>query len=240
MRRMVAVVTVYVFLFSFLQASSPPESPKEKSFVRHLFGPRGVIFAGISTAIQHARDVPREWGSGLAGLGRRYASAFGQHLVNATVHFGVAKALHEDLKYYPSETPGFGPRVKHALVSTVWVRKTNREDQTPAISRFSGAVAGGFISKTWQPARFHTFASGMSSAGISLAVDAGVNVLREFWPEIRHPRRRLNEARAQAIAPAPEPEMVAAAPEIEIEVEIKVIELGAEECMECNPAKISY
>jgi hypothetical protein len=224
MRRVVAVITVQAFLFGILQASSPAESPKQKSLVRHLFGPRGVIFAGISTAIQHARDVPAEWGSGLGGLGRRYASAFGQHLVNATVHFGVAKALHEDLKYYPSETPGFGPRVKHALVSTVWVRKTNRESQTVAISRFSGAMAGGFVSKTWQPARFHTFAGGMSSAGISLAVDASVNVLREFWPEIRHPRRRLNEARAQAVAPAPK--KMAEAAEIETEAEIEVIELG--------------
>ena len=223
MRRIMAVVTFYVFLFGFLQASPVGDPPKQKSFLRHLFSPRGVIFAGISTAIQHARDVPAEWGSGLAGLGRRYASAFGQHLVNASVHFGVAKALHEDLKYYPYETPGFRPRVRHALVSTVWVRKTNREGQAPAVSRFSGALAGGFVSKTWQPARFHTFAGGMSSAGISLAVDAGVNVLREFWPEIRHPRRRLNEARAQALAPAPEP------PETETEAEIEVIELGAEE-----------
>ena len=240
MRRVVGVITVYVFLFGILQASSPADSPKQKSFLMHLFGPRGVIFAGISTAIQHARDVPAEWGSGLAGLGRRYASAFGQHMVNATVHFGVAKALHEDLRYYPSETPGFRPRVKHALVSTVYVRKTNREGQTLAISRFSGAIAGGFVSKTWQPARFHTFAGGMSSAGISLAVDAGANVLREFWPEIRHPRRRLNEARARGIAPPPQPEMMAEAAETETVAKIEVIELGVEECTECNPAKISY
>ena len=104
MRRILTVTTVYAFSFGSLQASSPAESPKQKSFVRHLFGPRGFIFAGFSSAIQHARDVPAGWGSGLAGLGRRYASAYGQHLVNATVHFGVAKALHEDLKYYPSET----------------------------------------------------------------------------------------------------------------------------------------
>ena len=172
-----------------------------------------------------------EWGSGLAGLGRRYASAVGQHLVNASVQFGLAKALRQDLKYYPSETPGFGPRVKHALVSTVYMRKTNSERQTLATSRFSGAVAGGFVSKVWQPARFHTFASGMSSAGISMAVDAGVNVLREFWPEIRHPRRRLNEARA----PQPDKEIETRA---EIEV-IEVVELDAKECLECNPAKIS-
>jgi len=82
------------------------------------------------------------------------------------------------------------------------------------------------------PARFHTFSSGISSAGISLAVDAGLNVMREFWPEIRHPRRRLNEARAQAMAQAIEPEM-------ETRAEIEVVELDAEECLECAPANPS-
>jgi hypothetical protein len=47
-----------------------------------------------------------------------------------------------------------------------------------------------------------------------------MNVLREFWPEIRHPRRRLNEARAQAMAQAIEPE-------VETRAEIEVVELDA-------------
>jgi len=32
--------------------------------------------------------------------------------------------------------------------------------------------------------------SGFATGGIMLGVDAGSNVVREFWPEIRHPRRR--------------------------------------------------
>jgi hypothetical protein len=228
MRRIVAILTVYVFLFGVLQASPVGDPPKHKSLLRHLFSPRGFIFAGISSSIQQAKDAPANWGSGLAGWGRRYASAFGQHLVNGTVQYSVAKALHEDLKYYPSEEAGFKPRVKHALISTVYARKTNREGQTLATSRFSGALAGGFVSRAWMPARFHTFASGISSAGISLAVDAGINCLREFWPEIRHPRRRLNEARAQAIAPGMNPET-------DTRAEIEVVELDAKECLECAP-----
>ncbi len=117
-------------------------------------------------------------------------------------------------------------------MSTVYARKTNRDGQTLATSRFSGALAGGFVSRVWMPARFHTFASGISSAGISLAFDAAVNVLREFWPEIRHPRRRLNEARAMAMAMAQEPET-------ETRAEIEVVELDAGDCMECSLAKPS-
>jgi len=46
------------------------------------------------------------------------------------------------------------------------------------------------ISRAWQPARQHTLGSGLATAGIILGADAGSNVVREFWPEIRHPHRR--------------------------------------------------
>jgi hypothetical protein len=43
---------------------------------------------------------------------------------------------------------------------------------------------------------------GFGSAGISLGVDAGLNVVREFWPEIRHPHRHANAAAASVATPA--------------------------------------
>src|SRR5579872_4312555 len=106
MRRAVAVGTLYIVLFGGLQSSSEAEQPKQRSFASHLFGPRGFLMAGASTAIQHVRDVPKEWGPGVPGLGKRFASAFGHHLVKSTVSYGVAKVTHEDLRYYRSEKTG--------------------------------------------------------------------------------------------------------------------------------------
>jgi hypothetical protein len=194
MQRAVALVSLYVFLFGSLPAAPEPEDPAHKSLVRHLFGPKGFFLSGFSTAINHVRNVPQEWGSGLAGLGKRFASGFGQHLVKGTAEFGLAKALHEDLKYYPSEKPGFGPRVEHAVLSTFYVPRTKGEGETIAKARISGNLTGGFVSRLWMPARFHTVASGFASTGISLAAETGLNVFREFWPEIRHPRRRRQAA----------------------------------------------
>jgi hypothetical protein len=62
----------------------------------------------------------------------------------------------------------------------------------------SGAVGSGLISRLWQPASTRTLAAGFTSAGITLGVDAGQNVVREFWPEIRHPRRH-GEQKAVAV-----------------------------------------
>ena len=37
---------------------------------------------------------------------------------------------------------------------------------------------------------------GFESGGITLAIDTGMNVVKEFWPEIRHPRAtRAEKAR---------------------------------------------
>jgi hypothetical protein len=145
--------------------------------------------AGASTAIEHARDVPKEWGPGGAGLGKRFASAFGHHLVKTSVTYGVAKVIHEDLRYYPSEKKDFTPRLEHALVSTIYARKTNGGGERISGAKLSGELAGGFISRLWQPASLRTVGSGFASTGISLGVDASLNVVREFWPEIRHPRQ---------------------------------------------------
>ncbi len=190
MRSALAVGTLYMFLFGELRASSETEPPKQRSFVSHLIGPRGFVMAGASTAIQHVRDVPPEWGPGAAGLGKRFTCAFGHHLVKSTVSYGVAKVIHEDLRYYRSEKQGFTPRLEHALVRTVYARKTNGEGERISGAKLSGEAAGGFLSRLWQPASLRTVSSGFASTGISLGADAGLNVMREFWPEIRHPRQR--------------------------------------------------
>jgi len=80
-------------------------------------------------------------------------------------------------------------RMKYALVSTVVTHKTTTGKRTPALGRISGDFGSGLISRAWQPARLHTLGSGLATGGIMLGVDAGSNVVREFWPEIRHPHR---------------------------------------------------
>ena len=87
----------------------------------------------------------------MAGLGKRFASAFGHHLVKSSVAYTLAKVLHEDLRYYPSEKKGFTPRLEHALVSTVYARKTNGKGQRISGAKLSGEAAGGFVSRLWQP-----------------------------------------------------------------------------------------
>ena len=171
------------------------EPSPEKSFVDQLFGPATFVRAGVGAAFSEMTNRPSEWGRGADGLGKRLASSYGRHLVSTTVQVGVATHLHEDLRYFPADEKGFGGRLRHALLSTVMARNKDTGGQTLAAGRISGAFASGFVSRLWFPERYHTVSSGMASGGISLGIDAGANVFREFWPKRRRSKDNTNDTR---------------------------------------------
>jgi hypothetical protein len=138
-------------------------------------GARSVGGAGVAQ-LRH--------GGGAAGFGKRVGSGFTAHAVKTTVEHAVAAPLHEDLHYHRSTKRGFGPRMRHALVSTVVTRNTRNGKRTPAAGRVAGHAAAGALSQAWLPA-----ATGASTAGIGLGADAGANVAREFWPRRKGVRR---------------------------------------------------
>jgi hypothetical protein len=49
----------------------------------------------------------------------------------------------------------------------------------------AGAFASGLISRTWHPEGNNSLSDGLSSAALMLVYDAGWNIVKEFWPDIR-------------------------------------------------------
>jgi hypothetical protein len=185
-----AAAVICLLCCGVAQAQLGSGTPAERSLLQQSFGKPAFIRSGIAAGWGFIRNSPHEWGRTTAGFGKQFASSFGRHLVKGTVQFGVGALRKEDLTYHRSDQAGFGLRLRHALVSTLVARKTTTGRPTMALSRVSGNFAGGFVSRLWQPARLRTVGSGFATTGISFGADAGVNVIREFWPEIRHPRRR--------------------------------------------------
>lgn len=179
---------------------APPEPTADYSqphYVRRAVGPKSWGSAAAGAAVNQANDTPHEWGQGAVGFGRRFASGLGKHIVHKTIQYPISRLLHEEFSYHPSGKTGFGPRLKYALVGTVITHKTTTGKRTLAVGEISGAFGSGLISRLWQPASTGSMAAGFGSGGITLGVDAGLNVVKEFWPEIRHPRRH-SAARATA------------------------------------------
>jgi hypothetical protein len=217
-------------------APSDPTTPdpagsnkKEGSYLSHVFNAPAGGMAVVGAAINQENDTPHEWGQGMVGFGRRVASAFGKHIVHKTIQYPVSKLLHEELSYHPSGQERFGPRLKAALLGSVIRHKTTTGKSTLAVGEISGAFGSGLISRLWQPASTGSLAMGFESGGITLGIDTGMNVVKEFWPEIRHPRATRAEKARNNLPPlsplylakwevAPE-QLEAAAPDATVEEE---------------------
>src|SRR5207249_9573901 len=73
-----------------LHSADQPPLDEPKSFARRAFGKAALARAGISTGIGYLSNSPREWGRLPGGVGKRFASAMGKHLINCSVQLGVA------------------------------------------------------------------------------------------------------------------------------------------------------
>ena len=187
------LVTVITFGTALATVTSRPH-PYRKQYVKETFGKKAYVGTAGRAAMGQALNHPHEWGRGPSGFGKRLASGFATHVVKNSIQYGVAGIRHEDLQYHRSDKRGFGPRLKHALVSTVVTRKTTTGRRTVASGKISGAMGSGLISRAWQPARFHTLSSGLATGGITLGAEAGANVAREFWPR-KHPHTSASHTR---------------------------------------------
>jgi hypothetical protein len=194
-------ITLIAIIALLAQPAMPASEPAQRTtgqYAKHQLGPKPIAMVGVGATVNQAHNTPREWGQGAAGFGKRFASGLAKHAVNKGIQYPVARALHEELSYRPSGRNGFGPRMKYALMGVVVTHKTNgNRGRTVNGGEISGAVGSGLISRLWQPASTRTVSAAFTSAGVTLGVDAGQNVVREFWPEIRH-QYRHGEQKASA------------------------------------------
>jgi hypothetical protein len=164
----------------------PPitNSDKLHIYLTSTYGPTSLLRAAIGAGYGQARDSTPEWGQGMEGYGKRYASRFAQHAVKRTIQFSVGAMLHEDPRYYYSGKTGVVPRATYAAFHTLVTRKDDGS-KAPAYGRFAGAFGAGLISRTWHPESSRNVRSGFGSGAVSLGIDAGFRVLHEFWPDIK-------------------------------------------------------
>jgi hypothetical protein len=187
MQRLGQLIVLIVVSLSFADAAEtqgPKAHPYREHWKQSTFGKPALGGVVVKAAVGQMLDHPRNYGGGIAGFGKRLGAGFATHTVKTTVEHIVAAPLHEDLHYHRSTTSGFGPRLAHALTSTVVTSNTRTGKQRPAVGRLSGHAAAGIVSQV----ALHA-GSGVATAGYGLAADAGMNVAREFWPR-RSPRRQ--------------------------------------------------
>ena len=194
LRALLCIGAAAVTLTAGNAASYPKVTRKHeglREYSRALINRNAAIRAGVSTAWGEAMNRPHEWGRGVSGVSKRFGSSLAHHAVNTTIRYGVGGLLHEDQsRYVYADRPGFKPKVEAAFENTFFVYHKHSDKRYVAAGRLSGDFGSGLISRLWQPARFHTFASGMTTGGISLGADFGFNLARQYMHHNRARARR--------------------------------------------------
>jgi hypothetical protein len=152
---------------------------------RHFVEADNVIYAGIGAAIDQERDRPKEWGEGWGAYSERYASHLGQYAIQRSIMFPVQAIDHEDPRYYRSKRTTFKGRFGDAFLHTVW-RHSDDGGMMPAYSEFFGDYGAAALSRMWWPERFHHGSAVFVAGSDTILIDAGINLVHEFAPDVRH------------------------------------------------------
>ena len=168
-------------------AQTPGEldaSGKLRYHAERAFSPASLAMSGVKAGYFQIRDSPTEWGRGSDGYTKRLGSSVASSGIRAVLAFGLDSTLHQDPRYYRSDSSGFWSRTGHAMRGTILTR-TDSGGETLSTWRLGSAYGAAFISNQWYPDRLNTVGSGLADGSDRLGFDLLKNVAAEFWPDFK-------------------------------------------------------
>jgi hypothetical protein len=180
-------------LFSFspqLSAAndSRPMSASEKFeyFAIDTVNPFQLLASAASAGIDQADDRYPSWGQGGEGFGKRFAANYADAATtNFFATFLFPTVLRQDPRYFRKGEGTFGSRLGYAI-TRILVTRTDSGRLAPNASLLLGATASGALSNVYYPRDQQTGVNTAERIGITLGTSAGINVAKEFWPDVSH------------------------------------------------------
>jgi len=134
--------------------------------------------------LDQATDSPYQWGGGFPGFGRRLASRVGNSVPQGTFQAPVAAALHEDVRYISSNQHSFKRRAEHAVLYS-FLAYNNQGHPILNIANLGSYYASTAVSTAWFPGINNAASYTFINASEQIALSVPINLLQEFWPEVR-------------------------------------------------------
>jgi hypothetical protein len=165
-----------------------PLTPKGKFKIaaEDSFDPYTWIVNGIYAGAEQLNHQDREFGQGAAGYAKRYGALFADQTIGTYFTEAILPVLfHEDPRYFRRGQGSAWKRAGYAITRVLITRNDSggrRFNTSEILGNASGAAIG---------ALYHAPSerSGDDIAerfALSMISDAGFNVLKEFWPDMRH------------------------------------------------------
>ncbi len=149
-----------------------------------------VASAGAAVGGEIGND-PKEWGQGVDGYGKRVASTFGLFTLQVGIKESGDAALRYDPRYFRCRCKGGWHRGWNALEMTfvAYDDKGRKRFDLPTVA---GAYGSSMISTYWYPSRYSPLVQGVQQGHMQMGFVFGVNLIREFSPELKRQFRKLD------------------------------------------------
>lgn len=170
---------------------SPTESgelTEKKRFHLYLVsvvGPVPVLAEIAGAGIGQWANSPKEWDQGWGAFAERAESNLAYNGVRQSITYGASIMFHEDNRYFSSHRHGVWARTSYALRSTVTARHPDGSEAF-SVSSVTGVAGASALASIWGPRSWEGAKGIGMNAGVSLAVTAAFNIVREFLPDVLH------------------------------------------------------
>ena len=184
-------------VFPDLATSREPLSSGEKFklSVSNTLSPFSIGGSLLGAGISQAMDSYPDYGQGAEGSGKRFGPSMGR--AASRQFFGTfvfASMLHQDPRYFPIKDATLRESIRHALRRIV-ITPTDSGREAPNYSGLMGSLAAEILANTYLPDDDRTAGKTFKRLGKGVAIRAGTNILKEYWPTIF---KRLRSKPAQA------------------------------------------
>ena len=159
-----------------------------RKYVWSTLGLPGALHATLASSVEQWRGAPPEWGTGVGGYPKRWASQFAEAAIGNTTKYAVARALHHDPSFARCRCSGLGPRLRHAMVSPFVARTRNGRQVFSPATVASIAAENIIPASTWYPEP-RGARDGLAHAGAGIVAKLGVDIFREFVTMPRYLRK---------------------------------------------------
>lgn len=150
------------------------------------FDPFNWVLAGVYAGVyQWQHDYP-QWGEGAGAYWKRYGATFADGAISTYLSEGILPTLlHEDPRYFRLGEGTKWHRIFYAM-TRVLMTKTDAGVWRFNNSEIEGNLIAASLANLYYPSGNRSLGDTMNKFGINVVSDSGFNVLREFWPDMKH------------------------------------------------------
>ena len=179
---------------NFVPSKSLPDAPsytpmtsreKFEGWARHTYSADMLMGTVFDTMILQATGAFRDYGGGMEGFTKRYGT---QLLSNeAGSLFGrwlFPTLLHQDIRYYPSKQTNIFDRMAYAASRAIITRDDHGNNVFNSSLLLTLLVTSA-LNNGYKPNYDESFQATMANTFAGLGATAQVNLLNEFWPDLK-------------------------------------------------------